>query len=307
MERIISIIVPCLNEAANIRLLYSKVICIIPRYKYEFIFIDDGSVDNTLNEIKRLRENDPNVKYISFTRNFGHQTALKAGMDFAKGDAILMMDADLQHPPECIPELISFWEQGVDIVNTERINSQSQGFYKSISSRSFYKIVNLLSDIRVHEHSADFRLIDKRVVEVLKKIREPEIFLRGYVSWTGFRTSFVKYTAPARVLGQSNYSQWKMFSLALSGITSFSIKPLRLSILLGICVSLFSVLYILFTGIEFFFIKKPVSGYTSIIMSIFFFGGVQLVVLGIIGEYIGRIFLQTKNRPDYLIAEILLD
>ena len=302
----IDIIVPCYNESENIIPLYEAIKGVfsekLAEYSYSLIYVNDGSTDNSLQVLKKLSSEDENVKYISFSRNFGHQLAVKAGLDHAFGDAVISMDCDLQHPPALLPELIQKWEEGNQVVATLRTYPVEISKKKQQTSQQFYKILNLLSDIEIKEGSADFRLLDQAVVKVIRSMNENEPFLRGIVPWVGFQQVYLPYTAQARFAGQTKYTMKKMLHLALAGVTAFSVKPLYFAVLLGFFFSCLSVLYIPY--VIFAFINgSEISGWASLIMTIVFFGGLQLIILGIIGIYIGKIFKQTKERPSYIIQE----
>ena len=301
---LVSIVVPLYNESGNIRLFIDRLNKItIDNHIFEVIFVNDGSTDNTLIELRKNVKRQLNVKFISFSRNFGHQNALKAGLDYAEGDAVISMDGDLQHPPELIPELIENWHNGFDIVYTLRKDNEKIGMFKRITSNLFYTLMNKLSDVRIEKGSADFRLLDKKVVEVLKGIKENPIFYRGMVDWVGFKKIGVEYLLESRSWGETNYSLSKMLKLALFGITSFSIKPLRLSIFIGTFVAVISFLY----GLYAFWIKtftdESIEGWTSTLIVISFIGGIQLMMIGVVGEYLGKLFIEAKNRPPYIISE----
>jgi glycosyltransferase len=302
----IDIVVPCYNESENIRPLYEAIKEVfakeLPDYDFNLLLVNDGSHDSSLLVLQQLAKEDERVKYLSFSRNFGHQLAVKAGLDHAFAPAVISMDADLQHPPALIPTLVRKWEEGAQVVATLRTYPEEISKKKRKSSQQFYKLLNLLSDIEIKEGSADFRLLDQAVVEVIRHMRENEPFLRGMVPWVGFTQVYVPYTAQARYAGETKYTIKKMFQLALSGVTSFSVKPLYFAVFLGFFFSLLSVLYVPYV-IYSFLNGSEISGWASLIMTIVFFGGLQLIILGIIGVYIGKIFTQTKERPAYIIQE----
>lgn len=300
----ISLIIPAYNESGNIRVVVQKISEQLGKIgPYEIIFVDDGSTDSTLEEIKELAKDYTYVKYISFSRNFGHQRALKAGLDHAEGDCVISMDADLQHPPELITELIEKWKEGYDVVYTIRKDIQDTGFFKKMTSKFFYKIINKISDVDIPLGAADFRLMDKRVVNELKKFKENWLFIRGIVSWLGFNQIGVEYIVQNRHSGSSKYSLGKMVSFAVQGITSFSIIPLRLAILIGLFISVCAFLYTGYVVFAKFYFKEAILGWASILISVLFLGGIQLISLGLIGEYLGKMFIETKNRPNYIIKE----
>lgn len=304
----VSTVIPVFNEEGCITLLGETVSKILENYHdYEIIFVDDGSKDQTLLKLKELRKKNNKVQYLSFSRNFGHQNALRAGIEYASGDCIITLDGDFQHPPELIPEMIEKWKDGYEIVYTVRKDDSKTSIFKRITAKMFYKSLNLISDIHIDPGAADFRLIDKKVANSLSKIKESSIFFRGMVNWLGFKQFAIDYTPNERYAGHTKYSIRKMTSLAFSGITSFSIKPLRISFLIGIivaCLSLFYGLYALFIKI---FTENTIEGWTSVFFMVTFLGGVQLIMIGILGEYLGKLFIESKKRPNYIILESSLD
>jgi dolichol-phosphate mannosyltransferase len=300
----ISIVIPCYNEEGNIELLHKQINSILSEYKVEFVFIDDYSTDTSLDIIEELSEKHPNVKYLSFSRNFGHQSALRAGLEYATGDCVICLDADLQHPPELLQILINKWKEGYDIVYTIRKDLENVSILKKISAALFYRLINSLSDIKIDKGSADFRLLDKKIVKVLTNdITEYHLFYRGIISWIGYKQIGVEYIPNKRFSGQSKYTFMKMMNFAIDGITSFSIKPLKLAILLGLLLSFLSGLYGLYALGMSVFTNETVKGWTSVLVSVLFIGGVQMTLLGIIGEYIGKLYIQSKNRPNFLIKK----
>ncbi len=300
----ISVIIPLLNEEGNINNLIEKLVKTLKPYSnYEIIFIDDGSKDKTLKKIKDGIKKNKKIRYISFSRNFGHQNALRAGLDYAKGDCIVMMDGDMQHPPELIPQLVSKWLKGYEIINTSRKDVKSISLYKRKTSSLFYKIINNFSDINIDQGAADFRLIDRKVVEILKTIREDNVFMRGMISWLGFKQISISYEPQERYSGTSKYTLKKMVALALSGITSFSTKPLQISTMVGYLMALMAFLYGIYAIYMKIFTNNNLPGWTSVLITVLFIGGIQMIMLGIVGEYIGRIFIESKKRPNYIIKE----
>jgi len=281
MKKLISYVIPAYNEEGNVEALYRRLLSNAPpEYRAEYIFVDDGSGDNTLIKIKKIARKNPAVKYISFTRNFGHQYAIKAGLDFAKGSAVVSLDADLQNPPELIPKMIKKWEKGIKIVYSRRISGQGK-MGKDAGSSFFY-----------------------RVVDLVKNSDEATLFLRGLVAWSGWESAVVEYLPGTRQWGETKYSFSKMFQLAVDAITSFSTLPLRLATLIGLVMSLLSGIYGLYAIWAWVSHKSSVIiGWPSVIISVLFIGGLQLMILGIIGEYVGKIFMETKNRPLYIIKE----
>ena len=296
----LSVVIPVFNEAENLLPLHARLVKVL-KNNYEIIFIDDGSTDNSLQVIATLHQQDNKVKAVSFSRNFGQMAALSAGLDLAHGDAVIMLDADLQHPPELIPELVRQWEAGAKVVNTIRKETKGAGQWKGLMARFFYWLINRIAKINLPAGSADYRLLDRQVVDTLKNIRERSRFLRGLVGWLGYKQTFVEYEADARTAGQSKYSWGKMFSFALDGITSFSAAPLRLSTYLGLTVAGLSFLYILYAVYIRLFTRQAIEGWTSVLVTVLFIGGVQLIFLGVIGEYLSRVFEETKQRPLYIV------
>lgn len=300
----ISVIVPCFNEEEGLATFNQTLIQFLPEnYAYEIIYINDGSKDSTFQVILSLAKDNPNIKYISFSRNFGHQNALKAGYDFASGDCAISLDADLQHPPAVIPELIGKWEEGCEIVNTIRNDHQSISYVKKVSSGLFYQIMKRLSDVNIENGMADFRLIDKKVLKQLKLFPENFLFFRGIIPWMGFKQATVSFAANERFAGTTKYTFRKMLKFATTGLTAFSVKPLRISIYLGSVIAVLSFSYGLYAVYTHLFTDRAVTGWTSMIISVLFIGGINLLMLGIIGEYLGKLFIENKRRPNYLISE----
>lgn len=299
----ISIVIPAYNEEGNlseIRKAIDHVFHKLPNYKYEIIFVNDGSRDRTQDFLEEMSLSFPEVRYIEFSRNFGHQYAVKAGLDLADGNAVISMDADLQLPPAVIPEMIRKWEEGYDIVYTIRKYPKSISRFKRSTSDFFYRILSKLSDVELEKGSSDFRLLDASVIDVIRDGTESDVFLRGLVKWVGFRQYAIPFVAGERFAGESKYSLGKMFRFAFTGITAFSVKPLYLAAYLGFFFSLVSLLYIPYV-IYSFMNHSEISGWASLIMTVVFFGGVQLIILGILGIYMGKIFKQIKGRPNYII------
>ena len=304
MSKTVAFIIPACNEQENISVLIHKLNQVMEPlgYAYTLTFIDDGSTDQTLNVLKAQNAIQPNVFYISFSRNFGHQNALKAGLDSVSGECVVMMDADLQHPPELVPVLLQKWNEGFDLVYTIRKEDAKIPLVKRKTSKLFYEIINNLSDIELEEGAADFRLMDRKVVDAFKQIKESDLFLRGLVKWMGFSQTGIEYYPAKRNSGESKYTIKKMVRFALQGITSFSTKPLYMASYLGFIFSLVAILYIPYIVYS-YYTGHTVSGWASVIATITFFGGLQLMILGIIGLYLGKLFVQSKNRPNYIIKE----
>ncbi len=302
----ISIVIPTFNEEGNIEKLYESLLAVLSELsieKFEIIFINDGSTDNSLKIIKKLNAINNQVKYINLSRNFGHQCALKAGLDHAIGEAVISMDADMQHPPELIKTLYNTWKQGYEVVYTLRKDSTELPFLKRKTSQWFYKLINYLSSTKVEAGAADFRLLDRKVVDALKSFNESHLFIRGIIPWLGFNQIGIEYTPQNRFSGASKYTFKQMLRLALTGITSFSAKPLYFSIYFGLFFAFLAFLYGVYALYIAAFTNQALQGWTSIIASVLFIGGIQLIMLGIIGEYLGKLFIQSKNRPNYIVSD----
>jgi glycosyltransferase involved in cell wall biosynthesis len=302
----ISILIPAYNEQEVLRHLYerlNKLAGETSKYTFEFLFVNDGSRDKTLEIIKAYALKDPRVAYINLSRNFGKETAMIAGLDHANGDATVIIDADLQDPPELIPQMISYWEQGYDDVFAKRNSRNGESWFKKATSTAFYKILQRSTHIPIQQDTGDFRLLDKRCVKALRQFRESERYTKGMFSWIGYEKKEIGYDRDPRFAGETKWNYFKLLNLAIDGITSFTTAPLRISSVLGILVSVCAFIYIMYLVIRTMFFGTDLAGYPSMMAVILFLGGVQLLSLGVIGEYIGRIFNETKNRPLYFIEE----
>jgi polyisoprenyl-phosphate glycosyltransferase len=302
----LSVVVPVFNEEENIEFLYNKIIEVVQQNNiadYEILFIDDGSKDNTFQKSKEISLKNSKVRGISLSRNFGHQIALYAGIEFSKGDLVLTMDGDMQHPPEVIPELIKLQKNGFDIVNTKRIDADKTGFFKKMTSRFFYKLINLMSDVYIEPASSDFRLMNRKAADAFLEIPERDRFTRGLISWMGFKQAFYEYKANPRHKGKSKYSWRKMMRFAFDGITSFSTKPLRVALYCGLLFFFLGMFYAGYAVYQ-YFQGYTIPGWTSILVSVIVLGGIQLLSLGLLGEYLSRIFKESKNRPKYFVKDI---
>ena len=300
---LVSIVVPSYNEQDNVGVLFDKIRQILDGWGFEVVYVDDGSSDDTIHRLRELAQRHKEVSFVSFSRNFGHQAALRAGLRAAKGDVVISMDADLQHPPEMLPQLLDKWQKGYDIVYTVRRDTSETSAFKRMTSRNFYKVMNFLSELHLEEGAADFRLLDRRVVDIINSQQESDLFLRGYVNWLGFRQIGIPYMPAKRFSGQSKYTFRKMFKLASQGMTQFSVKPLQLSIVVGLILAILGLFYGLYALVGHFAFHDTASGWTSLTVVVLVTSGVQLMLLGVVGEYVGKIFLQTKQRPDYVIRE----
>lgn len=301
----ISVVIPAHNEEGNISLIHQRireVFSQLPGYHFEIIFVNDGSRDQTQQILEKLAQEFDEIKYIEFSRNFGHQPAVKAGIDSSNANAVISMDADLQHPPEIIPEMIKKWEEGFDMVYTVRTYPKNISAFKRKTSHLFYWFLAGISDVNLREGGgSDFRLMDSSVVDVVRNMNEADIFLRGLSNWVGFKQTGIHFTAGERASGESSYNLKKMMRFAFTGITAFSVKPLYLAAYLGFIFSAFAVLGYGVYVLHSFYAGTEISGWASLIMTVVFFGGVQLIILGIIGIYLGKMFKQVKERPNYII------
>lgn len=301
----ISLVVPVFNEEDTIPIFYKAVREYEPlqEYEVEIVFINDGSKDSTEKIINALAISDTLVKPLSFTRNFGKEPALFAGLDHATGDAIIPIDVDLQDPIDVIPLLIEKWKDGADMVLAKRTDRSSDGHLKRKSAEMFYKLHNKISTPTIEENVGDFRLMSRETVESIKMLPERNLFMKGILSWVGGRTAVVEYSRAERCAGQSKFNGWKLWNLALEGITSFSTFPLRIWTYIGLGVSAFAFLYAAWMVVDKLIWGNPVPGYPSLMTAILFLGGVQLIGIGVLGEYIGRIYMEVKKRPRYLLKK----
>jgi glycosyltransferase involved in cell wall biosynthesis len=274
-------------------------------YEVEIVFINDGSTDQTAEQAKALAQVDEQVLLINFSRNFGKEPALFAGLEYATGDAVIPMDVDLQDPISVIPRLIAEWQKGADVVLAKRRDRASDSYLKRHSAAMFYHLLNRISYTRIEENVGDFRLMDRKVVNVIRALPEHQLFMKGVLSWAGFTTVVVEYERAQRVAGRSKFNGWKLWNLALEGITSFSTVPLQLWTYIGGGISIFAVLYAVYMVLDKIFFGNSVPGYPSLMTAILFLGGVQLIGIGILGEYVGRIYIEAKHRPRYVIKDVI--
>lgn len=301
----ISLIIPFYNEGNTVFDFFNKLLPIISnlkQYEFEFICIDDGSTDNTVENLLSLK--DQRIKVIQFSRNFKKEAALSAGIDFAAGDAMIPMDADLQDPPELIGEMLKKWEEGFEVVLAKRSDRSTDPALKRISATLFYKVNNLLTDFTIPQNVGDFRLMDRVVIEALKQLPERQRFMKGLFAWVGFKTAMIEYKREPRVSGTTKWNKWKLWNFALDGITSFSTTPLRIWSYIGIIFALIALIYggwimlrVLLHGVD-------VPGYASLFTAILFIGGIQLISIGVLGEYLGRTYQETKHRPIYIVRKL---
>jgi len=302
----ISVLIPAYNEEPVLEKLFTRLANLaneVKEYDFEFLFVNDGSKDNTLGIIKDFAEKDSRVSYINLSRNFGKEIGMIAGLDYVQGDATVIIDADLQVPPELIPEMIKLWEEGYDDVYAKRRSREGESWLKKYTSKMYYRTLQKITHIPIQEDTGDFRLLDKRVVEAIRQFRDTQRNAKAIFSWVGFHKKEILYDRDERAAGMTKWSYPKLVNLAIDGITSFTTAPLRISTYVGAGVSILAFLYLLFLVIRPTFFGTDLAGYPSMMAVILFLGGVQLLFLGIIGEYVGRIFNETKQRPLYLIEE----
>jgi len=305
-NQLLCVVTPCFNETEVVDLFYKTlkpVLSGLANLDHQIIIVDDGSEDGSLQKLNELAQRDPCVQIYSLSRNFGHQAALTAGLDAVQGDAVVFMDLDLQHPPALIADMVRLWREGNEVVSAVRTRTHNVSFFKQMASDGFYQLVNLLSDTQIVPGAADFCLLGRPAFEALRELPERHRFLRGMVSWIGFRRALLNYEAPPRLAGRTKYTVAKMLKLAINAILSFSSTPVRLSVRIGCLTILISLLYLAFILISLISHKELVPGWTSIIFLTTFLGGVQLAFIGLLGEYIARIFEEVKRRPLYVLKQ----
>lgn len=303
----LSIVIPIYNEEGNILELYRNLQEAIQKVgrSYEIIFVNDGSSDRSIDFIKELHLQDPNLRLVSFSRNYGHQAALTAGIQHSSGDIVITMDGDLQHPPHLIPQMIQCWKEGYEIVQMVRKKQEEIGILKNVLASGFYYLFSKIAEIDMDPKASDFRLMSRKAVKVLNAMPEQDRFIRGLAYWMGFRSTKIEYIAPKRFAGEAKYSILKSAKLASAGVLSFSVFPLRASFYVGLTIASFSFLYALFAVYKRIFVGNTPMGYTDMMFFILFLGGVQLVFLGFIGEYLAKVFQEVRRRPLYVIDEMI--
>jgi len=302
----ITIMIPCFNEEASLPRLYDALREVMQQkaqYRWEILFINDGSKDHTLNVIRQLQKQDCRFGYVSLSRNFGKEAAMLAGFDYAKGDCVVIMDADMQHPPMAILDMLREWENGYDDVYAKRKTRGKEPWLRSKLTMIYYRMLQRLSDIEVLPNVGDFRLLDRKCIEALRQLRETQRYTKGMYCWIGFRKKEIYFEQGDRCEGQSSFNFWRLLKLSIDGITSFTTSPLRISTVLGLLASLLAFGYMCYILVDTLVFGEPVRGYPTIMVTVLFLGGAQLLSLGIIGEYLGRIFHESKQRPVYLVAE----
>lgn len=305
MKRV-SVLIPCYNEEASLPLLYKELVKVMDScqsYDWEILFVNDGSRDKTLSIIKELRQNDNRISYVDLSRNFGKENAMLAGFDYVTGDCMVIMDADLQHPPHVIIKMLEKWEQGYDDVYAKRITRGKEPWLRKKASLFFYLLLQKMTRIEVLQNVGDFRLLDRCCIEALKSLRESERYTKGMFCWIGFKKTSVDFEQKDRIAGKSSWNFSGLFDLAVEGITSFTTAPLRISSILGLVIAILSFVLMLFHLIKALIWGDPIQGFPTLVVIILFLGGIQLLSIGILGEYLGRVFNESKNRPVYIVRE----
>ncbi len=303
-KKLITILVPAYNEQDVLNMLYERLSNLMNStsdYDFEVLFVNDGSKDNTLEIIKNMRMHDSRICYLNLSRNYGKETAMIAGLDYAKGDAVIIIDADLQDPPELIPEMIYYWEQGYDDVYAKRKSRKGESWLKKFTSKMYYKTLQSVTKIEIQKDTGDFRLLDRRCVEALKQIRESQRYTKGLFSWIGYNKKEILYDRDPRAAGKTKWNYKKLIDLSIDGLTSFTTAPLRWSAIIGLLVSLAGFIYMIVIILKTIIYGIDVPGYASTMVVMLFLGGIQLIFLGVIGEYLGRAFYETKHRPIYFV------
>lgn len=304
----VSILVPCYNEEQSLCLLYDALcdlMNIYVNYRWEILFVNDGSTDGTVDIIRALREKDKRVCYIDLSRNFGKENAMLAGFDYARGDCMIIMDADLQHPPSVVPEMLEKWEVGFEDVYGRRLTRGSESWYRRKLTMLYYSLLQKSTRYDILPNVGDFRLLDRKCIDELKKLRENERYTKGMYAWIGFKKTSVNFETQDRVAGESHMNYRSLVNLAVKGMTSFTVAPLKWSIAVGVLVSLGAFIYMAYVFLKALLIGDPVAGFPTLMIVILFLGGTQLLSIGIIGEYLGKVFIETKNRPAYVAREVV--
>jgi glycosyltransferase involved in cell wall biosynthesis len=302
--KLVSVVVPFYNEAGGVEPFFAELAAALgqlPAFRFEIVCVDDGSTDSTLEQLIALHQRDPRVRVLELSRNFGKEAALTAGIDAARGDAVVVIDADLQDPPELIGRMVEEWARGAEVVVAHRTDRSSDSFFKRASARLFYRIHNRLSSVRIPDDVGDFRLLDRAAVDALKALPERQRFMKGLFAWIGFRTASVDYKRRPRAAGASKFSGWRLWNFALEGFTSFSTVPLRMWTYVGALGASLTFLYAMFIAVRTLIYGVDVPGYASLLVAILFLGSLQLLSIGLLGEYIGRVYLETKQRPVYVV------
>lgn len=306
-QPLLSVVVPCYNEDEVLDTFWARTSGVLAGItdRFEVIFIDDGSRDRTVERILDLHGRDPRAKLISLSRNFGKEIAMTAGLDFASGEGVVVIDADLQDPPELIVQMVARWREGYDVVYATRVEREGESFIKKSTARAFYWVIGRLSRVTIPANTGDFRLMSERSVDALRRLREQHRFMKGLFSWIGFRQISIPYRREPRHAGKTKWNYWKLWNFAIEGITSFTLGPLQVSTYFGAIMACFAFIYAAFLIVRTFMLGIDVPGYASIMVTVLFFSGIQLITLGVIGEYLGRMFNETKQRPLYLVQNMV--
>ena len=306
-KTLLSVVVPAYNEQEVITTFHERLTAVLNQLSLdrEIVYVNDGSRDNTLDILRRLHEQDEHVCVVDLSRNFGKEIALSAGLEHAQGDAVIVIDADLQDPPELIPDLIKEWQNGYDVVYARRTHREGETILKRLTAALFYRVMRKVGSVQLPEDTGDFRLLSRRAVNALNSFKEHHRFMKGLFAWIGFRQKAVNYERDPRHAGQTKWNYWKLWNFAIDGITSFTIAPLKFATYIGMVTSLLAFVYGSYMIIKTLLYGNPVPGYPSLIVIVLFLGGVQLMAIGVLGEYIGRIFTETKHRPLYFVNELL--
>ena len=300
---LLSVVVPCYNEEESLEFFLDEIQKTLADYNYEVIFINDGYEDSTLVKIKNLANSNPNVKYISFSRNFGKDSAIYAGLVYATGTMVCLIDADLQHPPYLIPEMIDAISEGYDVAAAKRVSKKGEPFFKTLGSRFFYRLFNSISSMKLIPGATDYRVMTRQVTDAVLQLSEYNRFSKGIFQWIGFETKWIEYENVERVAGETTWSVWQLFMYSIEAITSFTTLPLTISIYLGFIISVLAFIYLLIIIIKYLLYSDPVQGFATIMCTILLLGGIQLISIGILGKYLKNTYNETKNRPIFIVKE----
>lgn len=304
---LLSVVVPCYNEEDSLEFFLDEIQKTLADYNYEVIFINDGSEDSTLEKIRNLANSNPNVKYISFSRNFGKESAIYAGLVNATGNLICLIDADLQHPPYLIPEMIDAISEGYDVAAAKRVSKKGEPFFKTLGSRFFYRLFNSISSMKLIPGATDYRVMTRQVTDAVLQLSEYNRFSKGIFQWIGFETKWIEYENVERVAGETTWSVWQLFMYSIEAITSFTTLPLTISIYLGFIISVLAFIYLLIIIIKYLLYSDPVQGFATTMCTILLLGGIQLISIGILGKYLKNTYNETKNRPIFIVKETNID
>lgn len=300
---LLSVVVPCYNEEESLEFFLDEIQKTLADYNYEVIFINDGSEDSTLEKIRNLANSNPNVKYISFSRNFGKESAIYAGLVNTTGNLICLIDADLQHPPYLIPEMIDAISEGYDVAAAKRVSKKGEPFFKTLGSRFFYRLFNSISSMKLIPGATDYRVMTRQVTDAVLQLSEYNRFSKGIFQWIGFETKWIEYENIERVAGETTWSVWQLFMYSIEAITSFTTLPLTISIYLGFIISVLAFIYLLIIIIKYLLYSDPVQGFATTMCTILLLGGIQLISIGILGKYLKNTYNETKNRPIFIVKE----